>query len=293
MYYILYPFFYLLSLLPWRILYAISNGLYFIVYYLIGYRKEVVFKNLQIAFPEKTDEERLKIAKEFYKNFVDTFIETIKLITVTDKDIEKRCLFDATVLNKLQKTQQNIQFHTGHFFNWEFVNLIVAKKFIGKFIGVYMPLSNKAIDKIVYNMRSKYNTVLVSATEFKNNFHNYNKEPYALGLAIDQKPGNIKNAVWTNFFGKMTPFYTGPEKGAVRMNTAVILVNFYRIKRGFYKIDYEILTTNPRELPNGFITKKSIEYIEDCIKQRPANYLWSHRRWKIEFDEVLHGKQIL
>lgn len=289
MYYIIYPIFYLLSLLPWWLMYIIADAIYVIVYYFIGYRKNVVFQNLKIAFPNRTEFERKKIAKAFYHNFVDSFIETIKLISISDNEFEKRCKFDNTLINDLHSKGYNMQLHAGHFFNWEFVNLRIAKSFNGNFLGVYMPLSNKTFDRIIYNLRKRYNTVLISAHEFRTSFHNYTKELYALGLAADQKPGNINNAYWTNFFGKMTPFHSGPEKGAIRMNTVVVLGNFYKIKRGYYQIDFRLLTIKPQETTKGFITKKLVEYVEECINERPANYLWSHKRWKFDYEETKHA----
>jgi KDO2-lipid IV(A) lauroyltransferase len=152
-----------------------------------------------------------------------------------------------------------------------------------------MPLSNKVFNKLMLKLRGKYNTILVSVPEFRTSFHNYNKEPYSLGLAADQKPSNPNKAGWLPFFGKMTPFYMGPEKGAIRMNTAVVMTNFYKVKRGYYKIDFDVLTTTPKELPKGMITQKLIEYVEAAVKERPANYLWSHKRWKFEYNEEQFG----
>ncbi len=289
MFYLIYPIFYLLSLLPWRVMYFIGDGIYVLVYYVFGYRKEVVLKNLSIAFPEKTQQQRVRIAKDFYHNFVDTFIETIKLLSITPNEFNKRCTTNSEVLNNLQKTGQNIQIHTGHFFNYEFGNLGISKNYNHRFLGVYMPLSNKAFNKIIVKLRTQFNTILITVPEFKNSFHQYTKEQYALGLVADQNPSNPNKAAWIPFFGKMAPFYEGPEKGAVRMNTAVVMLNYYKVKRGYYKLDYTLLTTTPKELPKGEITKKLIEFIEACIKERPANYLWSHRRWKFEYDEAKYG----
>lgn len=289
MYYIIYPIFYLLSLLPWRVMYLIADGIYTLLYYVFGYRKVVVMRNLSIAFPDKTEQEKIRIAKDFYHNFVDTFIETIKLISISPKEFDKRCITNSEVINNLKASGQNVQIHTGHFFNWEFGNLGMAKNLDYKFLGVFMPLTNKAFNQLIIKLREKYGTVLIPVPEFRNSFHNYAKEQYALGLVADQNPSNPNNAVWLPFFGKMAPFYNGPEKGAVRMNTAVVMMNYYKVKRGYYKIEYSVLTTTPRELPKGEITKKLIEYIEARVKERPSNYLWSHRRWKFEYDEAKYG----
>lgn len=287
LYYIIFPFFFLLSLLPLRVLYLLSNVIYFLVYYVFGYRKEVVFKNLSIAFPEKSEQEKIKIAKEFYGLFIDTFIETIKLISISKKQFLKRFEFDASILNELQKSQQPIQLHTGHFFNYEFVNLGFAiYKGTYKWLGIYSALSNPAFNKIMYNMRSKFGTTLISSKEFRSSFHQYTNEPYLLGLAADQSTSNPLNAYWIYFFGRKTAFIKGPEKGARAMNTAVVMVYTYPIKRGYYKVETSLLTSDPNSMPLGSITKSLANFLEEKIKQHPANYLWSHKRWKHEYDAV-------
>lgn len=294
MYYILYSLFYLLSLLPWRVMYIISDGIYGILFYIIKYRKEVVFHNLMIAFPQKTAAERRVIAKAFYRNFTDTFIETIKLISISEKEFHNRVSINAEVVNDLYATGKNVQIHTGHFFNWEVGNLAMSanmKNYV--FLGVYAPPKGEAMHRIIKKLRSKFGTVLIPSTTFKNTFHNYTKQPYVVGLVADQNPGDPNFAAWLPFFGKMTPFVTGPEKGAKRMDTAVVMMDFYKVKRGYYKIEYTLLTTEPKAMPDGAITRELIHFIEAAIRQRPANYLWSHRRWKWEFDEAKHGHLVL
>lgn len=293
MFKIVYSLFYLLSLVPWRILYLISDGLYVLVYYFIGYRKEVVNKNLLIAFPNKTENERKRIAKDFYHNFIDTFIETIKLLSISRDEFNKRIETNAEVVNNLLHLKKPIQLHTGHFFNWEFLNLGIAANLKTPFVGVYMPLHNKVFDQLIYKLRSKFGTILIPATEFSSKYHQYINEPHALGLVADQNPGNPKFAYWHPFFNKMTSFVIGPEKGAKSKNTIVFLVDFHKIKRGYYRIEYKLLTTEPKELPKGIITKEFISFLETTINKNPSNYLWSHKRWKWEFDEKQHGSMII
>lgn len=293
MYYIIFPILYLLSLLPWRVLYILSDGIYLLLYYVIRYRKEVVMNNLKIAFPEKSETAIKQIAKQFYKNFTDTFIETLKLISITEKEFNKRCTINADVINQLRQSNQNVQIHTGHFFNWEYFNLCCASHLNYTFIGVYQPIANQTFNRIIYNLRKKFGTKLISVQDFKTAFHQLQSEPYTIGLIADQNPSNPSKAVWANFFGKLTPFYAGPEKGAKRLNNAVVMLRVEQPKRGYYNIHLELLTTTPKDLSNGFITQKLIEFIEDAIRKNPANYLWSHRRWKHEFDAEKHGHLVV
>jgi len=286
MYYVIYPIFYLLSLLPWRVLYFISDGFYGLIYYVIGYRKEVVMKNLLIAFPEKTGAERVRIAKDFYLNFTDTFIETVKLISVSEKEFDKRFTSNIEVVNALYDTGQNAQMFTGHFFNWEFANLGFAKNAKFPLVFVYLPLANKAFNKVIVDLRSRYGSVMLSSGEFKDRFKEYVNGRYALGLAADQNPSSPQNAYWVSFFDRLTPFFTGPEKGAKTNNMLCFFGHFYKVKRGYYHFEFELMTTTPNDFETGELTKLYVDLLEKAIRKKPSNYLWSHRRWKWEFDAV-------
>jgi len=196
-------------------------------------------------------------------------------------------------MNDLYDSGVNIQLHLGHFFNWEFANLACSSHSRYPFIVVYMPVKNKVFNKLFLRLRSRFGGILIAATDFRNEFLPYSKGRYSLGLVGDQNPGNPDNAYWTIFFGKLTPIVKGPEKGARINRTAVVMCNFYPVKRGYYNMHFELLTTNPRSLPDGEITKKMLAYIEDAIRKHPSCYLWSHKRWKWQFDEEKHRKLVI
>ncbi len=285
MYYIVYGLFYILSLLPLWILYRLSDLVYFILYYMIGYRKELVANNLLIAFPEKTAEERKKIAKQFYLNFTDTFIESIKMISISKKELLKRSQCDFEHINKLIDNGKNVHIMVGHQFNWEFANLTYGMFLKIPFVGIYMPFTNKTLNKIFYNTRSRYGTVLISAKDFKNKMHHVFTDQYLLALAADQNPGLPHKAYWLKFFGKPAPFATGPGKGAVKNNTAVVFVAFEKTKRGYYSFRATPITENAAAHTPQELTLIYKNVLEDTIRKQPSNYLWSHRRWRHEWKE--------
>ncbi len=289
MYYIVYGLLYLLSLLPWKVLYFISDAVYGLLYYIIGYRREVVMNNLLIAFPEKTEAERLRIAKDFYHNFLDTFIETIKMLSVSANTINKRFSSNIEVINDLYASGKNVQILSGHFFNWEFGSLGVSLVSKYPYMVVYMPVKSKLFDRLMLHIRQRFNAIFVPATTFRRSFRPYAGGRYALTLVADQNPGNPKYAYWMPFFGKMVPFLSGPEKGTKSSNDAVVFVHFYRERRGYYKADFQLLTTDPRSYAEGELTKELIHLIEESIRRKPSNYLWSHRRWKWEYNKEVHG----
>src|ERR1700754_3423667 len=154
MYYLFYGFLYLVSLLPMRILYFISDAIYGLIYYILGYRKKVVMSNLAIAFPDKTEAERERIAKKFYHNFIDSFIEVIKLVSASDAFLQKRSSRDVTELNELYETGQSCQIHLGHTFNWEWGQLVLSSLTDYKLLVVYMPIKNKFFEKLFYRLRT-------------------------------------------------------------------------------------------------------------------------------------------
>lgn len=289
MYYLVYIPLYLISLLPLRLLYLFGDAVYGFMYYISGYRKKVVMSNLAIAFPEKTPEERKRIAKAFYHNFVDTFIETLKFISWNLQAVEKRFTADLSGIEKAYASGKNINLVGLHSFNWEYANWWLSAHLKYPWLGIYMPVGNKAFDRIIRNMRAKYGTVLLPATDFKNHYLKYASTLHVLGSAADQSPGNPENAYWAMFFNRPTAFVTGVEKGARINNSAVVFGHFYKVKRGYYHIDTEFITDDPLSMPEGELTRLYVQYCEKCIRKIPDSYLWSHRKWKHAYKEE-YGK---
>ncbi len=286
MYYIVYGFLYTVSLLPDFVLYGIGNLIAFFMNHVFGYRKTVVMSNLAIAFPEKSLSERKKIASKFYHNLVDSFIEVIMLFSISDKRLDRMFEGNVDLVNSMTDKGQKVQLTALHQFNWEVLNLIAAKKFTGRFVGVYMPISNPIFEKIFKNLRTRYGTELVSAHHFKRDFLKYENTPsYILGLVADQSPGSPLNAHWVNFFERPTAFVTGPEKGARIAQSAVVFAAMIKIRRGVYTIEFEKVTDNAALLAKGELTLRYARFTEKTIRRTPDNYLWSHRRWKHVYKE--------
>ncbi|MFT3683194.1 MAG: lipid A biosynthesis acyltransferase [Ferruginibacter sp.] len=287
MYYLVYGIFYLISLLPFFILYGISDFFFLLMYYVIGYRKKVVMGNLAIAFPEKTIAQRRQIARKFYRHFIDTFIESIKMISMSDKAFTKRCTIDLEDAFRLAAMGKNIQFHCGHQMNWEYINWILGRDMtVIPFVGVYKSIGSKVFDRLFYKIRSRYKTILVSTADFRSRMHGVFKSQYSIALAADQNPWNLDNAYWLYFFGKKTPFINGPDKGAIRNNTSVIFMSLERKRRGYYHLNTKTVTENGAEMKKGELTRIYRDMLEDTIRKDPSNYLWTHKRWKHTFNET-------
>lgn len=285
MYYIVYGFLWLFSLIPMRMLYFFSDGVYILLYYVFKYRRDVVESNLKYAFPEKSEAERKVIAKKFYHNFIDTFIESIKLLSVSDKFLAKRFTGNWEVINALSPTGRSIQLHLGHNFNWEWANVVASKKFDYPFLGVYMPLRNKVFDRLFRSIRSRSGTKLLSAKNMARDFAPYSDTKYLLTLVADQNPGNHANCLWFNFLNRPTPFVNNPAKKAIANNLAVFFAFIHKPKRGYYEAVFMMAEENASATTEVELTRKFVRYLEEVIHQYPDMWLWSHRRWKREWKE--------
>ena len=292
MYYILYGFLYLVSLLPLRILYVVADCFYFLTFRVFGYRRKVIQANLKIAFPEKSDEERKKIARQFCHQFVDNFIETIKLLSCGESFLKKRFTGNWEVFDDSFAKGQSVQIHLGHNFNWEWGNAAISAAIPHQVGVVYMPIKNAAMDKLFLKMRRITGSEMIPATPveaFRTSMKQLRQHTYAMIFAADQSPGDPSKAYWLNFFNRPTGFVTGPEKGARLGKLPVFFTVISMKRRGYYHAHNQLATSDPRSLKEGELTVMFARFLEDVIRQYPSNWLWSHRRWKREWKEE-YGK---
>ncbi len=283
MYYVVYGFLWLLSLLPLGILYVLSDCFYGLAFYVLKYRRDVVMNNLLIAFPEKTEKERINIAKKFYHNLIDMFIETLKMLSVSDKTLEKRFTANWELLNDLYPTGKSIQLHVGHNFNWEWGNMVMTKNTVFKLLAVYMPFTSKITERLFYKLRTRNGAIFLRATHMKEDFLPHSNTQYLLGLVADQNPGHPASAWWFNFFGRPTPFLKGPARAAIANKTAVVFAFVHKPRRGYYEANFSLAVEDPGSLTEQELTHKFVIYLEAVIKQYPDMWLWSHRRWKYDW----------
>lgn len=285
MYYIIYIPLYLLSLLPLRMLYLISDLVSFFLFRVFGYRRAVIEGNLAIAFPGKTIAERKKIARKFHRNFTDSFIETIKCLSASKNFYDKHCVTDFSVLNRLADENKSCQLHACHQFNWEWINLYWSVHMKQPLAVVYMPITSKPIDKLFYNLRARYGTVLMPATDVKRAFVALSKKTHCLALVADQKPAGPAFNFWLNFFNKPTPFLMGPEKNAMIKKCPVVFGRAFKTSRGHYETSLTLACEDASKLKPGELTQMYRDYIEDAIRLQPEMYLWSHKRFKFEWKD--------
>jgi len=261
------------------------------MYYVLGYRKKVVVANLLLAFPDKTLAERERIASQFYKNFVDTFIETIKLLSMTETEFDKRCTGDISLIKAAVAKGRSIQLVGGHQFNWEFANLFYSRHIGVPFIGVFANVENKVFNRIYHKFRSKYGTILIPNSSFQRQMIELMKQQYSIILLADQNTDPGK-AYWLNFFGEPVPFVIGLHRTAVKNKPVLVYYDCQKLKRGYYHFAINEIVEQPETYTPEGLALKYRDFLERIIHNQPDNYLWSHRRWKHVYNETYRKQWI-
>lgn len=280
MYYIVYGFFYLVSLLPFFILYGIADFFFIIFYFFAGYRRKVVMQNLRNAFPGKNENELRVIARKFYRNFIDNWVETIKLLSITKKALNKRVSGNFEVFHQLYKANKAVQVNLGHFFNWEIMTLHTGINQPYTFLTVYLPQSSRIMNRLLMHVRSRWGNPQLPATDMARAIIPWRNKHYLLALGADQSPPHPDSGYWLYFMHQPAVFLKGPEKFARIQDVPVVMMTTTRKKRGHYHYDYFILADEPKKLPDGELIRRYVKHLEDNIRLQPELYLWSHKRWK-------------
>lgn len=281
-YILIYPILYLISILPFKLLYIFSDFVRFIVYNIIGYRKDVVRENLAISLPHLTDKERLIIEKKFYTHLCDIFLEMIKTMSISKKEIQKRYKFtNIDMLQDYEKKGKSIAVLCGHYASYEWaVSMNYYVSFTG--YGIYKKIANKYFDKLVHKIRSRFKAILITTKETISTIENGARtgELGIYGFASDQSPRVQKSIHWAKFMGIETPIHVGAELLAKRLDMNVIFLRTKKIKRGYYEATFEFLTEKPKEVSNFEISEMFMKKVEQQIYEAPEYYLWTHKRWK-------------
>jgi len=281
-YIVLYPFLWLISILPFRVLYIISDLVYILIYHVIGYRKKVVSANLHLAFPDKTDDEIKIIRKKFYHHLCDMLLESIKSITISEAEMKKRYVFkNVEAVHKLEKENKSIVLFMGHYASWEWV-FILQKHVNHMGYAVYKQLSNKYFDALVKRIRAKYKSYLITTKEtFPTLIQAKQNNQLTLnGFVFDQSPKLDRAVHWQYFMGVKVPVHVGAEILAKRLEMATLFLKVKKIKRGYYEATIMDIIKDSKNMEDFKITDTYLKHVEEEILEAPEFYLWTHKRWK-------------
>lgn len=282
LYILVYPLWWVISILPMSVLYVLSDIFYFLSYYVIGYRRKVVKENLALALPNKTDKERKQIAKEFYVHLSDILVETIKSLTISEKEINRRFQFEnPEILQELYDQDKSVLLMCGHYASWEWSG-ILTKHMPYKGLAVYKQLRNPNFDRLVRKIREKFGGEIVTNKQIVSKlFRMHRDKQKSLTLILsDQTPKISDYKHVDTFMGIRVPVFVGTEELAKRLGQIPVYLHVEKVKRGYYSARFIPLTMEPKNIPDYGITRMFLDEIEKQIHKAPAYYLWSHKRWK-------------
>ena len=284
LYYVIYSLWFLLSLLPLRIHYMLSDLLYLIIYRLIHYRVAVVRKNIQESFPEKDADEQQANERGFYHWFCDYLAESVKLLTMSRSQMRRRMVFKGPdVVDEVVRSGQSCAVYLGHYCNWEWITSlplwVTPEAQCGQ---IYHVLENQEFDKLFLKLRQRWGAVCIPMAETLRRLIQYRQanQPVVIGYIGDQVPfwNNIHH--WCQFLNHDTPVLTGTERLARQTGQAAFYLDVRRLRRGYYEAEFKLITREPKQLAEFELTDIYFRMLEESIRRDPACYLWSHNRWK-------------
>lgn len=284
---IVFFFLYLISLLPFWLLYLISDGMYVILYYITGYRRKVVYDNLRNSFPDKSVEEIKGLEKKYFHYLGDLIVETIKMITISEKEILRRVnLTNPELIEQYYKDGRSLIAAVGHYCNWEWCVLRFSLIPNYEKIMVYKPLQDVASDKYYLKVRGRFGVTLVQMRSTLRKLTELRRSLTFTVLAADQTPVRHETQYYTQFLNQQTAVFQGIEKMAIMFNSAIVFGKIKRVKRGFYEYKFVSMVDEPKQTQAYEITDLYLKTLEDMIDDEPQYWLWSHRRWKFKPEEI-------
>lgn len=289
-YALLYAWVKMHALLPMRALYVLSDIMYFWIYRVLRYRIRVVRRNLGNAFPGKSPAELRHVERDFYHHFSDYIVETLKLMHISEKELQARAyVTNPEFIDRLmEQGHTTFVVYMGHYGNWEWFSGSTTRFADLKMFQIYRPLANKAADRLFLTLRTRFGSCCMAKNETVRDMVRL-KQNRTRALAIflaDQTPSRANIHYWSEFLSQDTPVYTGPERLARKLNFPVVYMDVVKKRRGYYEGTFRMLSEQPKELPEFALTEKYIRLMEQTILRNPAYWLWTHKRWKHKRETV-------
>jgi KDO2-lipid IV(A) lauroyltransferase len=274
-------FLYLMSLLPFWLLYLISDCLFFFLYYVFSYRRKVVKENLTNAFPDKSVSERADIEKKYFKYLADLIIETVKMVSISREELQRRVVCtNPEVVEGYRTVGKSVTAVAGHYCNWEWAGLEFSID-TGLFV-IYKPLTSEVFNQFFIKVRTRFGAVAVAMKKTLRTMVAHKKEFTVTVFAGDQTPVREQTNYFTQFLNQPTAVFLGIEKIAKLIDSTVIFYDMKRVKRGYYTYTIVPLIENSKDSKEYEITEAHVKYLEMMINREPQYWLWSHRRWKFK-----------
>lgn len=283
----------IVSRMPLGFLYLLADFSYVLVYYILGYRKKVVRENLSNSFPEKGIEQIISIEKKFFRYFTSLIFEVIKMDSISAQKLQERIKFkNVDLVEVYLKNNESVLFCSSHYGNYEWVCMAIGMAFSGQHYPIYKPLSNEVFDNWFLKMRSRYGNHMVAMRQTIRAIQSIKSHPTMFTFGSDQSPSKDESQYWTTLLNQEASVQLGIEKIARKVDRPVFYLKTSYIKRGYYEVDCVPICLSPLSTSTFEITELHTRFLEDLIKEEPAYWLWSHRRWKYKPEKITREKPI-
>lgn len=294
MYYVFYVFAWLITWLPLRVLYLLSDFCYVLLYYVVGYRKQVTRMNLAHSFPDKSEKERRTIERRFYRYFCDLFVETLKLMHMSAKQMNRRMKYvNGEVIAEQYARGRSVMLMTSHYGNWEWTSSFSQFYPDKPVYQVYRRLKNKGFDRFMYDLRTRFGARNIEKHDVLRAMVRLKRDGQLcmFGMLSDQTPSPANIHYWTEFLHQDTPVLTGTEQLARKFDYPVFYISVTRLKRGYYQCELIPIALEPKEMQEFEITERYSRMLEQVIERAPQYWLWTHKRWKHKREKSGNGTE--
>jgi KDO2-lipid IV(A) lauroyltransferase len=271
-----------LAILPFPILYLLSDSMAFFLCNVLRYRRKTVMRNMANSFPELRDRDLRKLTRKYYRRLGQLMVETFKTISLSKKSLNRRCVIADNAIRlfaELQHQEQSAFIVMGHHGNWEWVASACSLACTQPFYILYKPLDNKRFNALLMGMRQRHGMRLIRLQNAFRSIKDAGHETNLTTFITDQSPAP-ESALWVDFLHQETAVFTGVEKMAIKLNRPIVYLSIRRIKRGYYYVNADMLVTEPAACLPGDITRLHTLRLEQDIIAQPETWLWSHKRWK-------------
>jgi len=284
---------YLISFLPFPLLYLLSDLVRFFVFRVFSYRKPAISGNLRRSFPEKTEAEIKGISRAFHRQFCDQIFESIKLLSMSEKQAKRRFMVkNPELFQHLYEQHTSILIYMGHMGNWDYF-AIAPLLLPHQFLAFYKPQKTAYINDLIIGERERFGVITIPSKKGYRALMDYARKDMLTAVLLlgDQRPPPHSKRFWTHFLNQETAFLIGTERMAQKSKQAVVYPHVLKGSRGRYQVEFIPLLPDQEKLGHGDLIKAYALALEKNIREQPELWLWSHKRWKKArpADEVLHA----
>ena len=271
----------LFARLPLRLLYMLADILFILFFHLIRFQRGLVVENLSRAFPQQSQRATRRLAAQSYRHAIHILFETFKCLSFDDHELAQRVeIENVELIDSLLGRHKTILAAASHHCNWEWLLLACSARLEVPLAALYKSLNHGPIDTLLLQMRRRYGSKMIEAKNSLPDLVTFTRHPGVIAMVADQGPRPDEEKYWSRFLGRDTAFFPGLEKLALLLKAPVVFVRMERVRRGHYRVRFELLTEPPYRQQSGVIMEPYIRAVENQIFEAPQDWFWAYKRWK-------------